>query len=90
MFHNLKGYDSHHRLRSAVDIIDQEHVDAIAQSTGKFMAFTLGDLIFLDTAQFMPSSLDTLVNSLKTKNADNFEKFNNMEQHCNEEELKLI
>jgi hypothetical protein len=54
------------------------------------MAFTLGDLIFLDTAQFMPSSLDTLVNSLKTKNADNFEKFNNMEQHCNEEELKLI
>jgi hypothetical protein len=38
----------------------------------------------------MPSSLDTLVNKLKTKNKDNFEKFNSMKQHFNDEELELI
>ena len=38
----------------------------------------------------MPSSLDTLVNNLKTKNKDQFEKFNSMKQHFNDEELELI
>jgi hypothetical protein len=38
----------------------------------------------------MPSSLDTLVNDLKTKTADKFEKFNNMRQRFNEEELEPI
>jgi hypothetical protein len=89
-FHNLKGYDSHHMLRSAVDIVDKEKIHVIPQSTEKFMSFSIADLIFLDTAQFMPSSLDTLVNDLKTKTADKFEKFNNMRQRFNEEELEPI
>jgi hypothetical protein len=38
----------------------------------------------------MPSSLDTLVNNRKTRNQYKFEKFNNMKQHFNEEELELI
>jgi hypothetical protein len=54
------------------------------------MTFSIGDLKFLDTAQFMPSSLDTLIKNLKTKNLDKFEKFNSMKQHFNAEELELI
>jgi hypothetical protein len=54
------------------------------------MTFSIGDLKFLDTAQFMASSLDTLVKNLKTKNLDKFEKFNSLKQHLNEEELELI
>jgi hypothetical protein len=89
-FHNLKGYDSHHILRQAVDIIDKDTIHVIPQSTEKFMTFSIGDLKFLDTAQFMASTLDTLVKKLKTKNLDKFENFNSMKQHFNEEELELI
>jgi hypothetical protein len=53
------------------------------------MTFSIGDLNLLDTAQLMPSSLDTLVNNVETKNADKFEKLNNMKQHFNEEDLEL-
>jgi hypothetical protein len=89
-FHNLKGYDSHHILRQAVDIVEQHKIHIIPQSTEKYMTFSIGDLKFLDTAQFMASGLDTLVKSLKTKNLDKFEKFNSLKQHLNEEELELI
>ena len=85
IFHNLKGYDAHHILRSAVDIVGKEKIHVIPQSTEKFMTFSIGDLKFLDTAQFMPSSLDTLTENLKTKNLDKFEKFSNIQ-----EELELI
>jgi hypothetical protein len=89
-FHNLKGYDSHHILRQAVDIMDKDKIHVIPQSTEKFMSFSIGDFMFLDTAQFTPSSLDTLVNHLKTKHKDKLENFNSMKQHFNDEELELI
>jgi hypothetical protein len=69
-FHNLKGYDSHLILRVAVDIVDEKKITAIPQSTEKFMTFSIGDLKFCDTAQFMPDSLDTLADKLKTNNQD--------------------
>ena len=63
-FHNLKGYDSHHILRSAVNLIDTKHnTHVIPQSTEKIMTFSIGDLKLSGTAQFMASSLDTLVNT---------------------------
>jgi hypothetical protein len=89
-FHNLKGYDSHHILRQAVDIVEQHKIHLNPQSTEKFMTFSIGDIRFSDTAQFMPSSLNTLVENLKTNNKYYFEQFNSMKQHSNEEELKLI
>ena len=55
-FHNLKGYDSHHILRAAIDIVDKDKINAIPQSTEKFMTFSIGNLKFLGTAQFMPDS----------------------------------
>ena len=91
IFHNLKGYDSHHILRSAIDIVDKEKIHVIPQSTEKFMTFSIGDLKFLDTAQFMPSSLDKLAKNLITKSrTDKFENFDNMKQHFNAEQLELI
>jgi hypothetical protein len=73
-----------------VDIVDKTKISVIPQSTEKVMTFSIGNLRFLDTTQLMPSSLDFLVNNLKTKNEDNFEKFKNMKQHFNEEDLELI
>ena len=55
------------------------------------MTFSIGNLKFLDTVQFMASSLDTLVENLKTtKSQHKFDKFNNMKKHFTEEELELI
>ena len=89
-FHNLKGYDSHHILRAAIDIVDKDKINVIPQSTEKFMTFSIGNLKFLDTAQFMPESLEKLAENLKTNSQDRYEKFKNMKQHFNEVEMKLI
>jgi hypothetical protein len=70
--------------------MDKDKIHVIPQSTEKFMSFSIGDFMFLDTAQFTPSSLDTLVNHLKTKHKDKLENFNSMKQHFNDEELELI
>jgi hypothetical protein len=50
-FHNLRGYDSHHILRQAVDIVDKDKIHVIPQSTEKFISFSIGDLICLDTSR---------------------------------------
>ena len=63
IFHNLKGYDSHlifselHKFNLKVDVIPN--------GLEKCMAFFLGrDLLFIDSMQFMNSSLDKLVKNL--------------------------
>ena len=63
IFHNLKGYDSHlifselHKFNLKVDVIPN--------GLEKYMAFFLGrDLVFIDSMQFMNSSLDKLVKNL--------------------------
>jgi hypothetical protein len=89
-FHNLKGYDAHHILRQAADIVEKKEISAIPQSTEKFMTFSIGNIKFVDTAQFMPDSLETLADNLKTNTQDRYENFNNMKQHFNNEELELI
>jgi hypothetical protein len=90
-FHNLKGYDSHHILRAAIDIVKRKDtIKAIPQSVEKFMTFSIGDLKFCDSAQFMPDSLETLAENLKTTNQDRYQNFNCMKQNFNQEEMELI
>ena len=64
--HNLKGYDSHlnfselHKLNLKVDVIPN--------GLEKYMAFFLGrGLVFIDSMQFMDSSLDTIVKIFQMK-----------------------
>ena len=63
MFHNLKGYDSHlifnklHKFNLKINVIPN--------GLEKYMAFFLGkNLVFIDSMQFMNSSLDKLVKNL--------------------------
>ena len=63
MFHNLRGYDSHLIFRelSKFDV----KTDVIPNGLGKYMAFFLNkNLVFIDSMQFMNSSLDKLVKNL--------------------------
>ena len=63
IFHNLKGYDSH-LISSELHKFNLK-VDVIPNGLEKYMAFFLGrDLVFIDSMQFMNSSLDKLVKYL--------------------------
>ncbi|CAB4010085.1 Gastrula zinc finger [Paramuricea clavata] len=63
VFHNLRGYDSH--------LIMQEigkfnmNVNVIPNNMEKYISFSLGkNLVFIDSIQFMASSLESLVSNL--------------------------
>ena len=67
IFHNLKGYDSH-LIFSELHKFDVK-ISAIPDGLEKYVAFFLGkNLVFIDSMQFMNSSLDKLVKNLVDKN----------------------
>ena len=77
IFHNLRGYDSHFIMQEIGAIVKkyayknkkgeekQMNINAMPNNMEKYMAFMLGNhLTFLDSFQFMSSSLDKLVSNL--------------------------
>ena len=59
VFHNLRGYNSH-LLMQAISKVEGR-VSCIPNNTEKYISFSLGHLRFIDSAQFLVSSLDKLV-----------------------------
>ena len=77
IFHNLRGYDSHFIMQQIGEIAKKHgdeqdlNINAIPNNMEKYMAFMLGNnLTFIDSFQFMSSSLDKLVSNL-TKERSN-------------------
>ena len=77
IFHNLRGYDSHFIMQEIGAIVKdneytnkkgqkcQMNINAIPNNMEKYMAFMLGNhLTFLDSFQFMSSSLEKLVSNM--------------------------
>ena len=63
IFHNLRGYDSH-LIFNELDKFDVK-IKVIPNGLEKYMAFFLNkNLVFIDSMQFMNSSLDKLVTNL--------------------------
>ena len=63
IFHNLKGYDSH-LIFSELNKFNLK-TNVIPNGLEKYMEFFLGkNLVFIDSTQFMNSSLDKLVKNL--------------------------
>ena len=98
-FHNLRGYDSHFIMQQIGEIAKKHtyknkrgeechmNINCIPNNMEKYMAFMLGNhLVFLDSFQFMSSSLDNLVKNLPdeafkyTKQEFKKEQFNLMKQ----------
>ena len=66
IFHNLRGYDSH-LIFSELDKFNVK-IDVIPNGLETYMAFFLRkNLVFIDSMQFMNSSLDKLVKNLSDK-----------------------
>ena len=77
IFHNLRGYDSHFIMQEIGEIVkkhtytnkkgkkSQMDINAIPNNMEKYMAFMLGrHLTFIDSFQFMSSSLEKLVGNI--------------------------
>ena len=70
IFHNFRGYDSHLIIKELGNF--DVDVTGIPNGLEKYMAFIINkNLIFIDSIQFMNSSLDILV---KTLNDSDFKK----------------
>ena len=77
VFHNLKGYDSHFIMQEIGNIVKKNayidkkgkkhemSINVIPCNMEKYLAFMLGrNLVFIDSFQFMSSSLSNLVKNL--------------------------
>jgi len=69
VLHNLKGYDSHFIMQAIgkTENVKKNLITCIGQTNEKYVTFSLGSLRFIDSLQFLASSLDKLAKSL-TKN----------------------
>ena len=61
IFHNLKGYDSHFIIKK---LEKNTNISVIANNFEKYISFKIDNLQFIDSFQFMSSSLDRLVSNL--------------------------
>lgn len=82
----MKGYDSHLIIKQAFEInnkLGNRKIDAIPNSYEKIMTFSVGDLKFIDSLQFMASSLEKLVENLYDE-SDKYKIFNFMKMNYSE------
>ena len=87
IFHNLRGYDSHFIMQEIGSVGKSNNLDrnCIPNNMEKYMAFMLGKhLVFLDSFQFMASSLERLAANLPG------DKFKYTSQEFQDEELALM
>ena len=83
IFHDLRGYDSHSIIKEITK--SDVKVSVIPNGLAKYMTFTINrNLVFIDSMQFMNSSLDSLVKNL----SDNDFKY--LSEEVNSEFLKLV
>ena len=88
VFHNLRGYDSHLLMESAGKMCKDRKLSVIPNHSEKYLSFSVGNLRFIDSLQFLNESLETLVANLSKENAA---KFESLASHFpNEEEFKLL
>ena len=63
IIHNLKGYDRHLIVKALKSEFGKVRV--IPQNMKKYLSLTVGRLKFIDSFQFTPQSLDSLVKTLE-------------------------
>ncbi|XP_021342706.1 uncharacterized protein LOC110443060 [Mizuhopecten yessoensis] len=86
VFHNLKQFDAH-ILTESKGIFKDRELNCIPNTTEKYISFSLGDIRFIDSFQFMSQSLETLTENLAKEGVV---KFNNFSREFTESEAKLL
>ena len=73
VFYNLRGYDAHHIMQEIGKI--NSKIKCIPNNMEKYISFSLGNLRFIDSFQFLLSSLDSLVASNKPEDFEIVKQF---------------
>ena len=76
-FQNLKNYDAH-LLMSGISEVQPRRISCIPNNMEKYISFSIGSLRFIDSLQFLNSSLDKLVANLAKEGVN---KFPSLSQH---------
>lgn len=87
IFHNLVGFDSH-PLVLALSKYKEKKLNCIAKNMENYISFSLGDLRFIDSYQFMSSSLESLISNLSKDGLENFQQFRKF--FTNDEKARLL
>jgi len=66
IFHNSRNYDSHLIMQELGKYIHDRRITVIGKDTEKYITFSIGNLQFLDSYNFLSASLSKLVKTLKT------------------------
>jgi hypothetical protein len=84
-FHGLTNYDSHFLIQK-LHKFNEHLIHVIPRNSEKYLSFSVGNLIFKDTFQFLSESLAKLVTYLHDKGEKYFhyvlDEFPNSEQNC--------
>ena len=68
IFHNLRGYNDHLILKSfQKDLFDEGKIKCIPNNMERYISFSIENLLFIDSLQFMNESLKKLVKNLNVK-----------------------
>ncbi len=68
IFHNLRGYDGHLILKCFKKHIFQKgNITCIPNNMERYLSFTIDNLRFIDSLQFMNESLEKLCNNLRSE-----------------------
>jgi hypothetical protein len=87
IFHNLRNFDAH-ILCESLGLFKDYPLRCIAQNSERYVSFSLGKLRFIDSFQFLPASLESLVDNLAQ---DGLQAFPSLLSECNsEEEAELL
>jgi hypothetical protein len=87
ILHNLRGFDGH-LIMQKFGLFKNKRLNVIANSNERYVTFSLGRLRFIDSFQFLSSSLNTLVENLKSNGDDHFKHFG--DQFKTEKEKSLL
>lgn len=71
VFHGLSNYDSHFIIQKLHKYAEDE-LKVIPRTAEKYLSFSISDLIFKDSYQFLSDSLQNLAANLKSKGEENF------------------
>lgn len=88
LFHNLKNFDGHIICQN-LSHFKNHKLKCIAQNTEHYVSFSLGGLRFIDSFQFLPSSLENLVDNLAQDGLQAFPHLQNETDGSAEAELLL-
>jgi len=86
VFHNLKNYEAH-LLIKAMGMIKDKAISCIPTNDEKYISFSIGDLIFIDSLQFLNASLEKLVSNLAKEGVGKFKVLN---RYIDEEKVPLL